>query len=201
MSLEIPSHDSHRDQFIMTQHGPWFINSSADVYSDPWLSVRCDQVTRPDGKPGTHSVVTIKPGVSVLAMDEDQNVYLTDEFHYAIGRDSLETVSGGIDGEESPEQAARRELQEELGLLAEELIPLGTVDPFTSSLYSPTKLFLARGLTETETNPDGTELIRRIQMPFAEAVEKVMSSEITHAPSGILILKTERWLRETKAKQ
>lgn len=179
----------------MTQHGPWFINSSEDVYTDPWLSVRCDQVTRPDGKPGTHSVVTIKPGVSVLAMDKDQNVYLTDEFHYAIGRNSLETVSGGIDGGETAEQAAHRELQEELGLLADELVPLGTVDPFTSSLLSPTKLFLACGLTETDDNPEGTELIRRVKVPFVEAVEKVISSEITHAPSCVLILKAERWLQ------
>lgn len=180
----------------MTQHGPWFINTSQDVYTDPWLSVRCDQVTRPDGKPGTHSVVTIKPGVSVLAIDDEQNVFLTDEFHYAIGRDSLETVSGGIDEGETAEQAARRELQEELGLLAEEWIPMGTVDPFTSSLLSPTQLFLARGLTETEPNPEGTELIRKRRLSFMEAVEKVMSSEITHAPSCVLILKTERWLQK-----
>ena len=180
----------------MTQHGPWFINSSQDVYTDPWLSVRCDQVTRPDGKPGTHSVVTIMPGISVLALDDEGNVALTDEFHYAIGRNSLETVSGGIESGETAEQAAHRELQEELGLLAEELIPMGDVDPFTSSLYSPTKLFLARGLTETDVNPDGTELIQKVKLSFEEAVEKVMSSEITHAPSCVLILKTERWLQK-----
>lgn len=176
----------------MVQHGPWIIQSTEDVYSDPWLSVRCDRVTRPDGKPGTHSVVTIKPGVSVLALDGQQNVYLTDEFHYAIGRNSLETVSGGIDEGESAEQAARRELQEELGLLAEELMPLGTVDPFTSSLYSPTGLFLARGLTQSEADPEGTELIQLVKIPLVSAVEKVISGEITHAPSCVLILKAER---------
>lgn len=177
----------------MVQHGPWIINSTEDVYTDPWLSVRCDQVTRPDGKPGTHSVVTIKPGVSVLAVDDDRNVYLTDEFHYAIGRHSLETVSGGIDDGETSEAAARRELQEELGLLAEELISLGTVDPFTSSLHSPTGLFLARRLTETEATPEGTELIRLVKLPLESAVEKVIAGEITHAPSCVLILKAARW--------
>jgi len=180
----------------MTQHGPWFIRSSEDVYTDPWLSVRCDQVTRPDGQPGTHSVVTIKPGISVLAIDDQQYVYLTHEFHYAVGRVTLETVSGGIDAGESSEQAARRELQEELGLLADELTHLGTVDPFTSSLYSPTGLYLARGIAETSANPEGTEMIETVKMPLAEAVEKVMTSEITHAPSCVLILKVERWLRD-----
>lgn len=182
----------------MVQHGPWIIQSTEEVYTDPWLSVRCDQVTRPDGIPGTHSVVSIKPGVSVLAVDAERNVYLTDEFHYAIGRHSLETVSGGIDDGETSEAAARRELQEELGLLAEELIPLGTVDPFTSSLCSPTGLFLARGLTETAATPEGTELIRRVKLPLESAVEKVMASEITHAPSCMLILKAERVLESGK---
>lgn len=180
----------------MVQHGPWIIHSTDAVYTDPWLTVRCDQVTRPDGKPGTHSVVTIKPGVSVLAADDEQNVFLTDEFHYAVGRNTLETVSGGIDEGETAEQAARRELQEELGLLTEELIHLGTVDPFTSSLYSPTALFLATGLRHTDADPEGTELIRPVKLPLSRAVEKVMSGEITHAPSCVLILKAERHLRD-----
>lgn len=131
-------------------------------------------------------------------MDADENVYLTDEFHYAIGRQSLETVSGGIDDGEISAQAALRELQEELGLKAEELIDLGTVDPFTGSLLSPTVLFLARGLSETAANPEGTELIEMVKLPFTEAVEKVMSGEITHAPSCVLILKAEKWLRESR---
>ena len=180
----------------MVQHGPWIIHSTDEVYRDPWLTVRCDHVMRPDGKPGTHSVVTIKPGVSVLAVDDEQNVFLTDEFHYAIGRNTLETVSGGIDEGETAEEAARRELQEELGLLAEELIHLGTVDPFTSSLYSPTELFLARGLTQTDADPEGTELIRLVKTPLKHAVEKVMFGEITHAPSCVLILKAEWHLRD-----
>ncbi|MDC0262223.1 NUDIX hydrolase [Planctomycetaceae bacterium] len=183
----------------MTQHGPWFINASEVVYHDPWLSLRCDQVTRPDGQPGTYSVVTIKSGVSVLAMNEEGFVYLTDEFHYAIGRQSLETVSGGIDDKETAEQAARRELAEELGLIADELISLGTVDPFTGSLLSPTELFLARGISETEANPEGTELIEMVKVSFAEAVEKVMSGEITHAPSCVLILKAEKWLKSERS--
>ncbi len=184
---------------IMIQHGPWIINSSENVYHDPWLSLRCDQVTRPDGQPGTYSVVTIKSGVSVLAIDKEDFVYLTDEFHYAIGRQSLETVSGGIDDNETAEQAARRELEEELGLIAHELISLGTVDPFTGSLLSPTELFLARGISETKANPEGTELIEMVKVPFTEAVEKVMSGEITHAPSCVLILKAEKWLQAERS--
>ena len=81
----------------MPQHGPWFIKDSNDVYSDPFIHVRLDQVIRPDGDDGQHVVVLMKPGVCVLAIDDKNNVYLTREFHYGIGRYSLEAVSGGID--------------------------------------------------------------------------------------------------------
>ena len=66
------------------QYGPWQIRSSREVYRDPWIAVRRDEVIRPDGADGTHVLVWMKPGVSVLALDDDGSVYLADEFHYAI---------------------------------------------------------------------------------------------------------------------
>jgi hypothetical protein len=79
------------------RHGPWQIIESHEVYRDPWVAVRRDNVIRPDGKPGTHSVVMLKPGVTVLAIDDETNVYLTEEFHYGVGRITIEAVSGGIE--------------------------------------------------------------------------------------------------------
>ena len=84
-----------------TPHGPLLIQRSTTVYQDPWLHVRRDEVIRPDGQPGTHSIVTIKPGVCVIAIQDDV-VYLTEEFHYAVGRITLEGVSGGRDHDETP---------------------------------------------------------------------------------------------------
>lgn len=176
----------------MKQHGPWRILSSETVYRDPWMEVIRDEVLRPDGEPGTHSVVHIKPGVSVLPMDADGSVHLTDEFHYGIGRHSIEVVSGGIDPGEDPLFCARRELQEELGFQAGDWLHLGTVDPFTSSLVSPTQLYLARGLQFVGTSPEGTEQIRHVTVPLDEAVRMVVEGEITHAPSCVLILKVAR---------
>ena len=173
----------------MQQHGPWQIVQSHEVYRDPWMAVRKDDVIRPDGRPGTHSVVTIKPGVSVLALDDQRAVYLTEEFHYGIGRTTLEVVSGGIESDEHPAFAAERELREELGIQAEQWTDLGLVDPFTASVVSPTRLYLARQLSFGAQSLEGTEQIRCRKMSLAEAVQKVMASEITHGPSAVLILK------------
>ena len=96
----------------MQQRGPWQIVQSHEVYRDPWVSVRKDDVIRPDGQPGTHSVVTIKSGVCVLAMDDDSHVYLTEEFHYAVGRTTVEAVSGGMEANEEALATAKRELEQ-----------------------------------------------------------------------------------------
>jgi ADP-ribose pyrophosphatase len=174
----------------MKTHGPWTIVSSRPVYRDPWIAVRCDEVIRPDGRPGTHAVVDIKPGVAVLALDAAGFVYLTDEFHYGVGRHTLEVVSGGCDPGEDPLATAQRELREELGIAAAEWTALGVVDPFTSVGVSPTRLYLARQLTFGEHAQEGTERIRCVKMTLAEAISGVMDGRITHGPSGVLLFKT-----------
>src|SRR4030095_11048479 len=126
--------------------GPWTVEETAQIYQSPWIEVCEDSVIRPDGQPGRFATVRMKPGVSVLAMDEEGFVYLTSEFRYAIERDSIEVVSGAIDEGEAPHEAARRELREELGAEAQEWTGLGCVDPFTSVVHSPAHLFFARRL-------------------------------------------------------
>jgi|SRR5581483_11447234 len=179
----------------MRPHGPWQIVQTREIYRDPWIDVRVDDVIRPDGKPGIHSIIQIKPGVSVLALDDERYVYLTEEFHYAVGRVTLEAVSGGRDAREEPLAAARRELREELGLLADAWTDLGEVDPFTSNVVSPTRLFLAETLRHVTDAPEGTEQIRRVRVPLDTAVAMVWDGRITHAPSCVLILKVDLSLR------
>ena len=181
----------------MKQHGPWQINESREVYRDPWVRLQRDEVVRPDGQPGTYVVVNLKPGVSVVAVDDENNVYLTEEFHYGVGRVTLECVSGGIEPGEDALLTAQRELREEIGIHAESWTDLGTCDPFTANVVSPTRLFLARQITVGESAPEGTELIRSVKLPLSEAVDKVISSEITHAPSALAVLKAHRVLTAT----
>lgn len=176
----------------MIEYGPWKIIETQQVYKDAFIDLKKDDVIRPDGNPGSHVKVWMKPGVSILAMDSDQNVYLTSEFHYAIGRDSIELVSGGIDAGETAEETAARELKEELGIEAGSWARLGSVDPFTTIINSPTELFLATDLKFGQPQQEATEVIECVKMPLSEAIEKVMTGVITHGPSCIAILKTAR---------
>ncbi|MBW3004859.1 NUDIX hydrolase [Candidatus Woesearchaeota archaeon] len=176
------------------KNGPWTIKETIPKYKNPWIEVTEDQVIKPDGKPGIFGVVNMKAGVSVLPIDEEGFVYLTDEFHYAIEKDSIEVVSGAIDDGEKPIDAAKRELEEELGIKAEEWIDLGVVNPFTTVIKSPAYLFLARKLTFTDSNQEGTENIKLVKVKFEEAVKMVLESKITHGPSCVLILKAKEFI-------
>ena len=181
---------------MLRKNGPWIIKKTIPKYKNLWIDVKEDQVIRPDGKPGIFGVVDMKAGVSVLPIDENGFVYLTDEFHYAIEQDSIEVVSGGIDNNEKPLDAAKRELQEELGIIAKEWTELGLVNPYTAVIRSPAHLFLARKIEFTESNQEGTETIKLVKIKFEDAVKMVMESKITHGPSCVLILKAKEFLKK-----
>jgi ADP-ribose pyrophosphatase len=183
----------------MRAYGPWKIVKTRIVYDDPWTTVQIDDVIRPDGKPGTHGIIHVKAGATAIALDDAQNVFLTEEFHYGVGRVTIEGVSGGNEPPQDCRATAERELQEEIGIVARRWTDLGVVDPFTSTVRSPTQLYLAEDLTFVDANLEGTETLRRIQMPLAEAVAMVWDGRITHAPTCVALLKT--WLMKQGLRQ
>ncbi len=170
--------------------------SSRWVHQGNIVRLREDRVVLPRGSEAIYEYVEIKPGSSVLAMEDNGDVWLVREWKYAIDRPSLEVCSGGIEPDESPEQAAHRELQEELGLTAAELIPLGTVDPFTTMLRCPNHLFLARGLGRAERSPDEAEHAMELcRVPFREAYSMAVNGEITHGSSCVAIFRAAEFLQ------
>jgi ADP-ribose pyrophosphatase len=173
----------------MREYGPWKIVGSRSVYRDPWIEVQIDDVIRPDGDAGIHSSIRVKPGVTVIALDEAQHVYLTEEFHYAVGRVTIEGVSGGMEPDEDDFAAARRELCEEIGILAARWTALGVVDPFTANVHSPTALYLAEELQIADSAREGSETMRRLHVPLADALAMVWDGRITHAPTCVALLK------------
>lgn len=182
----------------MKKSGAFIIKSSVQKYKNPWIEVTEDQVIRPDGKPGIFGVVAMAGGVSVLPLDEEGYVYLTEEFHYAIRREDIETVSGGSYKGEEALDAAKRELKEELGIEADEWVDLGLVNPLTTVIYSLQRIFLAQKLNFGKDNPEETEDIKLVKIKLDKAVRMVMDSTITHGPSRVLILKAARYLVEFK---
>jgi 8-oxo-dGTP pyrophosphatase MutT (NUDIX family) len=176
------------------KHGPWTVRSSERLYADAFAEVWVDEVSRPGVESLRRVTMRMKDGVAVLALDGEGFAHLVRTFRYAVGKECVEVVQGGTEEGEEAESAARRELKEELGIEAERWADLGLVDAITSQVYSPARVFLARGLTFGEPDTESTESLRPLKVKFEEAVRMVMDGEITQGISCVLILKARLFL-------
>jgi ADP-ribose pyrophosphatase len=177
------------------KNGPWTIKQTRRVFKNEFIEVFADEVIQPDGKDGEYATVRMKSGVCTLAIDDEDNVYLTRQFRYALGAESLEVIAGGMDAGE-PLENAKREAKEEMGIEAAEWIDLGTAETDTSIVRSQAHFFVARQLKFTKPDREGTEQMETVKINFDEAVEKVLNGEIKHSLSCLLILKAKLKLRD-----
>ncbi len=167
---------------------PWRVLGSRPVYENPWISVREDEVIRPDGNPGIYGVVHYKnTAVGVLPV-EDGHVYLVGQYRYPLERYSWEIPEGGCPEDEDPLQAARRELKEETGLEADHWEKLGEADLSNSVADERAVWFLATGLSAGEQQPDGTEVLGVRRVALDEAVAMAFDGRMRDALSQLALL-------------
>lgn len=181
-------------------NGPWKIKSRKLIYKNPWLEVIEDKVIRPDKKPGIYATVKIQPGVAILPIDKNGYIYLIKHFKYPLGKYCIEAAGGGIEKNEKPLQAARRELEEELGIKAKKWAYLGRYDPLTGVVNCPQYLFITKDLTFTNKNHEGTESITTIKIKLDKALKLIRQNKITEGQARVLILEAKNYL-ETKPKK
>jgi 8-oxo-dGTP pyrophosphatase MutT (NUDIX family) len=179
---------------VARRNGPWTIHASREAFRHATLQVREDEVTRPDGEPGTFATVHTPPGVAALVVDQGGFVCLVRQYRYVVEQFSIEAACGAIEPGETPLEAAMREAREELGAEGGEWIDLGLMDADTSIFLNRVRLFLGRGVRLGQPDREGTEVMETLRVPFAEAVRLAMDGEITHAVTALLLLKAERWL-------
>lgn len=181
----------------MSERNPWRRTSSRVVYDNPWIRVREDQVVRPDGEPGIYGVVSTRVATGVVALTEDRHIYLVGQWRYPLERYSWEIVEGGADEGEAPDDAIKRELREEAGLVAGRWQRLGAELHLSNCFTDEVALlYLAEDLEFVGDDPDETEELTIRKLPFDEAVRMVHDGEITDAMSVVAILRAERWLAQ-----
>lgn len=165
-------------------NNPWKRLSSKIVYTNKWYSVRHDQVIKPDGKPGEYNVVEAKDGVFILALDERERLQLIRKHRYATDINSLEVPAGGIEQGEKPLEAAKRELQEELGLTAQKWRQLGKFQAENAYINNFCIVFLATDLRKTGHDERLLEGIQKTEkLSLDEALQLVKAGEITDSQS------------------
>ena len=173
--------------------------SSQTIFEGKIVKVTLDQAMLPDGKLAAREVVYHPGGVAVLALDEDQNVALVRQFRYPIQRELLELPAGKLDhGEEGHLLGAQRELSEETGLEAGEMIYMGKILASPGFCTEELHMYLARDLRQSQSHPDEDEFLDVVKMPFEALVEQVMSGEITDAKTVCATLKARLLLEGEK---
>lgn len=143
----------------------------------------------PNGKPAKREIAVHVGASAVLPIDDEGNVYLVRQFRAPIDQILLEIPAGKLNHvDEDRLLAAKRELEEETGLQAENWLHL--TDTFTTAGFSNERisLYLARGLKKGESHPDDDEFLNLVKIPFEEAVEMVMRGEIRDSKTQLTLL-------------
>lgn len=173
---------------------PWTTLSSREIYLNPWIRVREDQVLKPNGTPGIYGVVEYRNrAVGVVPIDDEGYTWLVGQYRYTHNRYEWEIPEGGCPEGESLEDCARRELLEETGLVPSHLEPLLLDIQLSNSIGDETAhLFIARGLTQETPQPEDTEQIAIRRLPLSEAIQMATSGQIRDSMSVIALLALAR---------
>jgi ADP-ribose pyrophosphatase len=174
---------------------PWKTLSTKPMYANRWLSLREDLVELPDGRTTIYGVVTCGQCVGILPFLDPDTVLLIQQYRYVARRMTWEMPTGGVHAEESIEEAAQRELAEEIGYRAGRLTHVSTYHTSKSVLDETAHLFLGEEMAKLALPPDETEFIEVRPFPFSKVLQMVLSGEIVDSMTIIAVLLAAR--RET----
>lgn len=176
----------------MEENNPWTTLERKEVYDNNWINVNEHQVLNPSGGPGIYGIVHFKnTAIGVLPLDEDNNTWLVGQYRYPMQAYSWEIPEGGGALGIDPLIGAKRELLEETGLVATDWTEIQRMYLSNSVSDEMAVIYVARGLTMTEAEPEETEQLIVKKLPFEEAFEMVMDGRITDSMSIAAILKTK----------
>lgn len=153
------------------------------VYEGRILNVRVDTVRLPDGNTASREIVEHSGAVTIVPVDEEGNLLLVRQYRKAAEEFLLEFPAGGIDPGEDPETCAQRELREETGYAADEIVLLGSFWMVPGYATEYMHVFLARGLHHSPMQGDEDEDIQLERYPASEMPALVRSGQIKDSKS------------------
>lgn len=168
--------------------------SSRQVYTNPWMTVREDEVRRADGSDGVYGVVD-KPDYALIiplernpdgADDRQEGLWLVEQYRYPLGMRRWEFPQGTAPGLAAAEPVglAERELREETGLRAARMTELGTLDVAAGMSSQRGRAFLATELTHgTHERELEEQDMRAALFDRAEVEGMIAGGEMTDAQS------------------
>ena len=172
---------------------PWKTLTSRLVYQNPWTKLREDVAEMPDGKTTLYGVIECHDAVGVLPFIDDDRVVMVRQYRYVFAENHRwEMPTGGVKEGEDLQNAARRELIEEVGYDAADLQFLCTYYTSKSIMQETAHLYLGRDLTRAVAVPDETEFLEVGIFPFDQVLEMTLRGEIRDSMTVIAVLHAAR---------
>lgn len=160
-----------------------WVNSDL-VYRGSIFRIRVGEVRLDDGAVALREVVEHPGGVAVVPFD-GRSVMLCRQYRIAVAREVLEIPAGKLEKGDDPAFRAARELQEELGLTAETLTPVGGIHASVGYTSEFIHMFLAFGLQESAQELEEDERIQPVVMPLEDARKALTDNSLTDAKTVV----------------
>lgn len=166
------------------------------IYKGRIIALGVEQVDLPNGLTTRLEIVRHPGAAAVVALASDGTVVLIRQFRHAAGGFIWEIPAGVLQPGEDPAACAARELGEETGLAAAELVALGSVLPSPGFCDERIHLFLARHLHPVRQNLEQDEVLSVERIPFAQAVDMAATGVIDDAKSIAGLHRAAAYLRK-----
>lgn len=152
-------------------------------------------VVEVNGKEAWREVVHHPGASAVVAIDEDNRIIMEKQFRYALNDYLLEIPAGKLDAGEDPLVCAKRELEEETGIVASEWISLGTIATSPGFCNEVIHLYVAKGLSKGEIHWDEDEYVEVERYTFDELLQRIKEEKIKDSKSLSALLLAMPYLK------
>jgi len=177
--------------------GGWKTKTSTVAYENPWIKISHEEVITPKGTNGIYGLVHFKnTAIGIVPIEDQGNNWLVKQSRYTLNQYTWEIPEGGCPHGEEPLNAAKRELEEEVGLRANDWQQLMTMHLSNSVTDEFCVVFVARGLFAGKQDLESTEDIEYKKLPLTDAIEMVKHGEITDGISVAALLRVALMLKE-----
>ena len=165
--------------------------TSEKLFEGRIIDLRIETVEMPDGKTAYRELVDHPGGVGILALTDDGKIPMVRQYRKPMETVTLEIPAGTLDKEEEPLLCGIRELKEETGYEAKEVISLGYMYPSPGFANEITYVYFAKGLSKGKDNPDEDEFLDVEEFSVAEIEQMILKNEINDGKTLVAFLKAK----------
>lgn len=157
------------------------VHSIQKHYQGRLFSFVSEDVTLPNGSRAEMAMVRHPGSTAVVPLLDDDTVVMERQYRHAVGDYLLEIPAGTMEPGEQPVDCARRELEEETGYQAKEMIELGAIHILPSYSDEITHVYIARELHLNRQRLDQDEVLEVVLYPLEQTLTMISDGRITDA--------------------